>query len=287
MGTICGMVASGELAVGSALAFLATPLGGTLVAVAAISAGLVYGVIQWAKYTESGRQAVAIVSTEFGKLLETAKTTMGGIWDAITGGDLALAGQIAMAGLRVAWQAGLNNLMAGFVAFTNSIIDNFAEAMIGIASRFDDMVLAIAAGINSISERTGAGTLFTTPTKVADVIRGGAMALKVGGGAALSGGESELARLQAELAALRGKASGIAGTGGGYAPGGAGIIEMGKIKASTFGSFSGAALAASAQGGPIEKLVKIAEKALAIDLKTLEADGKLIGRLDRLLTVGG
>lgn len=82
---------------------LATPFG--------IIAGLLgAGAYLWARYTDSGQAAVKGISTVLGQLGDAFSRTFGGIKDALAGGDLALAGSIAMAGLRVAMLTGFSAL---------------------------------------------------------------------------------------------------------------------------------------------------------------------------------
>jgi hypothetical protein len=108
-------------AVGAVLGALLTPVG--LIAVA-----LVAGAVAWARFTQSGQMAVSTlvgsVTSLFGKLRKTVTDTMGGIVTAIQAGDLALAGQIAMVGLRLVFMQGLE-----------AITDLFGETIGGIIGK--------------------------------------------------------------------------------------------------------------------------------------------------------
>jgi hypothetical protein len=102
-------VATALTAVGSVVGFLISPLG-------LVIAGVVAGAAAFLKFTEAGQKTVAWFSGVFSQMLATAKSTMSGISDAISGGDLALAGQIAFAGLKLAAAEGivsLSNLVGG------------------------------------------------------------------------------------------------------------------------------------------------------------------------------
>lgn len=102
-------VATVLTAVGSVIGFVISPLG-------LVIAGIVAGAAAFLKFTEAGQKTVAWFSGVFGQMLATAKSTMSGISDAISGGDLALAGQIAFAGLKLAAAEGitsLSNLVGG------------------------------------------------------------------------------------------------------------------------------------------------------------------------------
>lgn len=84
-------------AIGTAVAFLASGPG-------IIVAAVVGGVTAFATLTNTGREAVSTIVDAFWSLLDTGKLAWGGIVDALVAGDLALAGQIAIAGLNVVWQ---------------------------------------------------------------------------------------------------------------------------------------------------------------------------------------
>lgn len=97
-------------AIGGLVSALLSPIG-------LVVAALVGGGIAFLRFTETGRTAVATlvnsVTTLFGNLSKTVTDTFGGIAEAIKAGDLSLAGQIAMVGLRLVFQQGLeaiNNL---------------------------------------------------------------------------------------------------------------------------------------------------------------------------------
>ncbi len=79
-------------AIGAAVGFLLTPVG-------AIAALLVGGVAAWAAFTKSGRSAVGSLVGGFHELLRIGKETVGGIVEALSSGDIELAGQLAFAGM--------------------------------------------------------------------------------------------------------------------------------------------------------------------------------------------
>lgn len=99
-------IAIGGLA--TAIGVLGTVVGAVLSPFGLIVAAVAGGVAAWMAWTESGQDAAAGIATVFGDLADTFSTTFGGIKDALSGGELMLAAQIAMAGLNVAWQTGLN-----------------------------------------------------------------------------------------------------------------------------------------------------------------------------------
>lgn len=101
LGTAAGLAATAVTMLGAVVGFLTSPV--TLV-VAAIAAG----VFAWARFTESGRASVQALIDFFAPLLETARTAIAGIGDALMSGDLTLAGQIAVTALKLIFLQGLN-----------------------------------------------------------------------------------------------------------------------------------------------------------------------------------
>ena len=83
-------------ALGTALAFLTTPIG-------LVASALVLGTVAWAKWTESGKIAMAGIS----EVLGTFRKTFGGVVEALLSGQLKIAGKIAMAGLKLAFLQGV------------------------------------------------------------------------------------------------------------------------------------------------------------------------------------
>lgn len=106
-GIVLGGLVSGLAALGTVLGVVLSPLG-------LITGLLVGGIYLWTQYTETGQKTVGGLVSLFGDLWATAQETFGGIYDALAAGELALAGQIAMAGLRLAMLQGLEALSSSF-----------------------------------------------------------------------------------------------------------------------------------------------------------------------------
>jgi hypothetical protein len=123
LGIIAGGLASGLAVVGTAIGFLLSPLG-------LVIAGLTGGIAAWLAWTESGRNAITVVSDLFGSLWETFSQTLGGIMAALTSGDLSLAAGIAIEGVRLAFHQGfaaLNELSGGWLeSIKNGFVTAFA-----------------------------------------------------------------------------------------------------------------------------------------------------------------
>jgi len=118
LGTALGGIATFIGIVGAAVTFLLSPFG-------LIATALVVGAVLWVKYTDSGQRAFSFFLDSFKEMLSIAKQTFGGIFDAIVGGDLALAGQIAITGLRVM-------VLTGLVALSEMIGGVWGGAVAGI-----------------------------------------------------------------------------------------------------------------------------------------------------------
>lgn len=112
--TSIGTVGSVIAAAGTALMGLGaaiSPLTALLAAVAGGMAVVEYktrvGATLWGAYSDSVVKLYGTVMTFLKPILEETKTVIGGIVDAVKGGDLALAAKIAWAGLKLAWSEGL------------------------------------------------------------------------------------------------------------------------------------------------------------------------------------
>lgn len=104
---------AGGLQVGAfLLSGLATALGVLTSPVTLIVAAMAGGVYAWTRFSASGQAALAGLARFFGPLLATAKQTLGGISDAFRAGNLQLAAQIAVAGLKSVLLGGLQQILA-------------------------------------------------------------------------------------------------------------------------------------------------------------------------------
>lgn len=132
---------------GSVLTGLATVLTGIGTAVGAVIgilasgpglliAAIAGGVTAWATLTESGRAAMESIATWFGELLDIGTSAWGGIADAIASGDLALAGQIAMAGLNAVWIMASSKFMSIWEESKSWFTSIWAEATAMLSSGF-------------------------------------------------------------------------------------------------------------------------------------------------------
>lgn len=108
----------------TAFAAIASPIG---IATAAVIAG----VAAWARYTESGQNAVAYIKGGLTSLLGTAREIFGAMFDAIAAGDLKLAGEIAMTGLRLVVLQGLSALSQAVGGIAGDVFGTIGQQMLG------------------------------------------------------------------------------------------------------------------------------------------------------------
>lgn len=94
-----GLAASATFmgALAAAVAVIGTPLGAVVIALAA-------GVAAWARWTDSGKAATSFLMNRLRQFGRFFGEIIGGMKDAIIGGDLQLAAKIAMDGINVALQ---------------------------------------------------------------------------------------------------------------------------------------------------------------------------------------
>lgn len=155
-----GMAISGLLATmslfGGAIVIITSLLAVVLSPVGLLVAALIAGAYAWARFTNSGREAVtglvSIVTGTFGGMLTTVTDTMGGIMDAIRAGDLALAGQIALAGLKLVFAQGLDaitNLFGETIGKLTSqvLTGDFAGAWSTLGATVLDSIASMSSGM--------------------------------------------------------------------------------------------------------------------------------------------
>lgn len=184
--TVAG-VAAGVTAAGTALAafggvavLVSAGIGGLLTLVAGLKAafvalftpvGLVTGALVglgylFATQTETGQQMLGWLSSSFRSLAETVVEVWGGIASALRRGDLAAAGEIAMAALNVAFQNGLlalRSLWVGFKLFLMNAWDNigpnweraFLEIATSLKRIFSGVITALLEQASRLAEALG------------------------------------------------------------------------------------------------------------------------------------
>lgn len=80
--------------IGGGISFIMSPLG--ILTAAIVSFG-----VRWLAFSDSGIRAVDTLRQAFGNIVQVARDTIGGVFDAIAAGDIELAGRIAFTGFSV------------------------------------------------------------------------------------------------------------------------------------------------------------------------------------------
>lgn len=144
-------VAQGAAAViGAGMAFYAL---GTAIAVAG---GIIGAVLSPLGLLAAGVAALVITtpelsaafSTTFNDVSSIASTTITGIYDAISGGDLGGAMDIAMEGLKAAWYRGTGDLQTAFASWSSQFQNGFTDLGTGIAVAWEHMWSQLAQTAN-------------------------------------------------------------------------------------------------------------------------------------------
>lgn len=185
------------VSIGSTLAAIATPAGLLTIAVLALGAALGYAVYQ------SG-----IAGKAFASVKETAIAAFGGIADALKAGDLALAGRILWAALKLEFTKGINFLKALWADWGTAAIEAWRGFSFELASRMIDLWAGLRAGfvlaVGFMKDTWAGFTAFfekamnTAVGRVAEELATAKSFFTTGGG--LLGGKE---KLQAELKLIK------------------------------------------------------------------------------------
>lgn len=132
-----GAVAS---AVGTVLGILGTVLtGGIGVAIAAVVIGLA-GLGAYLLYTsKAGGEAMDWLSGKFQMLSDIAGPVFQGIQDAMAGGNLGLAAEIAWQGIQLAWSKGTADIRAAWDQWFNGLLKRADEFIVQFRSKWNDV----------------------------------------------------------------------------------------------------------------------------------------------------
>jgi TP901 family phage tail tape measure protein len=123
------LVIAGGLALaglGAAITMVGGIIGAVLSPLGLLAAGIAALVIQ-------SPELSAAFTTTFGEVKSIASETMTGIYDAISGGDLGGAMDIAMTGLMAAWLEGTGKLQTSFSEWSAKFLNQFTDLGTGIA----------------------------------------------------------------------------------------------------------------------------------------------------------
>ena len=138
------------------IAFLLSPIGLVIAAVAALGAYLVYA-------TGMGGKALTWLGEKFNVLKEDALTAYQGIADALAAGDIALAAKILWLTLKMEWQRGINFLEKAWLNFRNFFIRIGYDAWSGLLATVEIVWHALEVGwIETVAFLSKAWTKFTS-----------------------------------------------------------------------------------------------------------------------------
>lgn len=115
--------------------------------VAAIVAGiaLIAGLTAaFLAFTETGNKMWAGFVNSLGKIWQAATATFTGIMDALAAGNFSLAGQVAMAGLNLAFVAGLSSIKMFWVDTINGMLSAFAQFVQKVTDKMTGLTGALA-----------------------------------------------------------------------------------------------------------------------------------------------
>jgi len=112
---------------GAAITFLASPIGIATVAILGVVAAFVY-------LSGTGDEIIAWFYARFTELTGIVSTTMGGMYDAIIGGNLSLAAEIAFLGMKGAIASVLKSILGIFGATIETMSQMLAEIIKRTAS---------------------------------------------------------------------------------------------------------------------------------------------------------
>ena len=119
---------------GAAITMVGGIIGAVLSPLGLLAAGIAALVIQ------SPELSSAFMTT-FGEVKSIASETMTGIYDAISGGDLGGAMDIAMTGMMAAWLEGTGALQSSFAEWSAKFLNGFTDLGTGIAVAMEGMGL--------------------------------------------------------------------------------------------------------------------------------------------------
>lgn len=154
-GVAAGLLAAGAVltAVGVA-AFGASAAFGALATVVGIvlsPLGVVVAVLALVlKYTGAGGAAIDYLRGKFASLGPIVESTIGGVRDALAGGDLKLAAQVAWNGVKLAWLEGTQEIRE---TFTN-VLTAMRLAMVEALATMSRLWIGFSTGLQNVWEKT-------------------------------------------------------------------------------------------------------------------------------------
>ena len=158
IGSTISLIGSAVSALGSILGFLISPVGLVIAAIAIAG-------VAFFKFTEAGRAALDRLMQFLKPVVDFFRKTFQGLFDAIAANDFRLAGEIAIAGLRVAFGRGLALLSGEIGGSFGDLLGTLASQLLegDFAGAFSTLTLKLSAMWDGFVE--GLVAVFTTAAR--------------------------------------------------------------------------------------------------------------------------
>ena len=171
LGTAWTILTAAWAAASAVIGVLMTPMG--LVVALAVAAVAVFAALAGALlyFTGTGQKVLAIMSAGIGAALAFFKQVIGGILDALAVGNFTLAGKIAMAGVSLAFTAGMGELKmlwASGIAWMAEQLSSLAKAAKEAFSGIPGFWEGAVAGLGITGGMAGMGEIGNIERKWAD-----------------------------------------------------------------------------------------------------------------------
>lgn len=136
LGAVMGAIATIASAFAGAIGLIGTILGAILSPIG-LAVTAITGLVGYFLYaTGAIGKAASFISGVLGYLTQDATAAMGGVRDALAGGDIELAAKIVWVSLRLIFQRGIGFLQSMWIDFKAFFQRTWAEAVLGAASIF-------------------------------------------------------------------------------------------------------------------------------------------------------
>lgn len=303
------------IGVGAAISTVATVIGAVLSPIGLLIGGVAAATAAFVTLTDTGRWLAETLLGDFTIAFETVKDVFRSVTDALKAGELRLAGELAMTGLKLAFFEGTKAIRTAWVEFNRGLVEDMHFAATTILSDWRDVsqtlakmfaelgyeiALMVSGEQNFLTDAERIGARDSALNSYYDTLQGNLQGTidDLGSGiedslnAQLAEGEQRIERLRAQLGRLKTEARmGVSAAPGGTAPTGTAIsvpniapAGMGIGKSGSAVTFSAAAAAALGQGsGPLNKLVGIADRHRQTSEKLLRAQQEQNRRMDFIM----
>ena len=166
-----GLVVAGAVLVGfgATMMIAAAAIGGIISVASTMAAifaaiispvGLLIGLVvglaaAFFYFTDAGSQTISWFGTEFGKLTQIVTDTVGGMYAAISAGNLALAAEIAFTGVQLAIASIMESVLSLFGSNINDMMQMLAGVLKKVGEVVSKMNVARQGAVNWLAEMIG------------------------------------------------------------------------------------------------------------------------------------